>query len=355
MEAAFFRNSENTSKSVAFTQHLVLLLKQEIREKAGTASMKNNLISPKEFTINIDNDSDHERIVKLCYALSVRERVEIMKTLLESSQSLSDLSKKLNIPPSSMVRHLNALIEGGFVQQSFQPGPKGHTKYYAPTVRAFTILLKKTQKDESVKYEYVVEMPIGMFSHCHIKAPCGMLGAEGNIGLCDNPNHFFSPERMKAECIWFDSGFISYNFPTDFSRKQTLSEITFSLEICSETIYYNNHWPSDITVCINNKEVTTFTSPGDFGGRRGKYTPLYWPLTNTQFGLLEKITVNNDGVFMNNIFVSDKVRFDDLHICDGSSIKLDIGVKDDAKHKGGINLFGKNFGDYPQAIIMTLK
>ena len=317
--------------------------------------MSDILTPQKNFTVSVDNDDEHELIAKLCYALSSRERITIMKTLLDSSQSLSSLSKKLNIPPSSMARHIDALIDGGLIHQSFQPGPKGHTKYYAQSILSFTVSLEKTKEDELFKPEYVVEMPLGMFSHCHIKAPCGMIGTEGAIGGFDNPNRFFSPDRVKAECLWFDSGFISYNFPTDFPRKQVLSEITFSFEICSETIYYNNNWPSDITVCINNQEVTTFTSPGDFGGRRGKYTPLYWPLTSTQFGLLEKVTVNHDGVFVNNTLVSDKIRIADLNIYDGTSVKLDIGVKDDAKHKGGINLFGKNFGDYPQAIVMLMK
>ena len=106
---------------------------------------------------------------------------------------------------------------------------------------------------------------------------------------------------------------------------------------------------------VNDVEVTTFTSPGDFGGRRGKYTPSYWPVTSTQFGLLKKITVGSDGVFVDNSFVSDKVHFADLKIYDGSAIKLDIGIKDDATHRGGINLFGKNFGDFPQSIVMSLK
>ena len=49
------------------------------------------------------------------------------------------------------------------------------------------------------------------------------------------------------------------------------------------------------------------------------------------------------------------MKFDNLHILDGAAIKLTIGIKDDAVHKGGINLFGKNFGDYDQAIVMTIK
>ena len=197
-------------------------------------------------------------------------------------------------------------------------------------------------------------MPIGMFSHCHIKAPCGMTGAEESIEGFDDPNVFFSPNRVRAECIWFDQGFISYNFPTDFPRNGKQSQITFTFEVCSETMYYNNEWKSDITVRVNGVEVLTFTSPGDFGGRRGKYTPLYWPVESTQFGLLKRITVNESGVWEDNAFVTDQVRFSDLKIGENMSVRLDIGVKDDAEHKGGVNLFGKNFGNYPQAIIMTI-
>ena len=34
-------------------------------------------------------------------------------------------------------------------------------------------------------------------------------------------------------------------------------------------------------------------------------------------------------------------------------IALRIGIKEDAKHIGGINIFGEKYGDYPQGIIMT--
>ena len=101
--------------------------------------------------------------------------------------------------------------------------------------------------------------------------------------------------------------------------------------------------------------MVTFTSPGDFGGRRGNYTPQYWPITSTQFGLLKKITINEDGVFLDNKSVNKKITFKDLLLFDGSAIKLTIGIKDNAKHKGGINLFGKNFGDFNQAIVMKIK
>ena len=316
--------------------------------------MSDILTPQKNVTLSVDNDNCHALIAEFGRAVSVPERLAVLKCILLASKSVPDIAAELNLPASSVARHIDILDKAGLIYTSLQPGPKGHAKYCSQAVLSVTLSL---EADDSRKEDagYKVEMPLGMFSHCHIKAPCGMTGAEGKIADFDNPKIFFSPVRTKAECIWFDCGFISYNFPADFSDKQRFSEISFTFEICSETLYYNNNWPSDITVRVNDVEVTTFTSPGDFGGRRGKYTPSYWPVTSTQFGLLKKITVGSDGVFVDNSFVSDKVHFADLKIYDGSAIKLDIGIKDDATHRGGINLFGKNFGDFPQSIVMSLK
>lgn len=49
------------------------------------------------------------------------------------------------------------------------------------------------------------------------------------------------------------------------------------------------------------------------------------------------------------------VTFDSLRLLDGNAICFTIAVKEDARHRGGINLFGKHFGDYPQHILMRLR
>ena len=59
------------------------------------------------------------------------------------------------------------------------------------------------------------------------------------------------------------------------------------MEVCSEAPLYNLNWPSDMTVWINGVEIGTWTSPSDFGGERGQLTPEWWPLRNTQYGLLK--------------------------------------------------------------------
>lgn len=316
--------------------------------------MSDVLTPQKKVFLCVDNPADHELIAKMGRALSVPERVQIMKSLLNASKSIAAISKELDIPASSVSRHIDVLAEAGLVYVMFKPSPKGHIKYCSQAILEFAVSLEPVGTSQEKK-GYTVEMPIGMFSRCQIKAPCGMTGVEEYVESFDDPNVFFSPKRVQAECIWFDQGFISYNFPTDFPRDCRYSQITFSFEVCSETMYYNNEWESDITVCINQREILTFTSAGDFGGRRGKYTPLYWPVTSTQFGVLKRITVDEKGVWEDQVLVSDKVRFQNLKIGEDSTIRLDIGVKEDAVHRGGVNLFGRSFGDYPQAIVMSLK
>ena len=313
-----------------------------------------DIISPeKDILLSVANERDHAMIVKISHALSSPDRVRILKSLLNRPMNLSELSSELGIPVSSVSRHIDALNDAHLIFVNYQPGPKGHTKYCTQMVMSYTVSLDTERVDESKPDEFVAEMPVGLFSHCHINAPCGMTGATGNIGLFDDPSSFFLPERMNAECLWFDTGFISYNFPKPKDRE--INDISFSFEIGSEAVYYNNNWPSDITVSINDVEITTFTSPGDFGGRRGKYTPEHWPITSTQFGILKTFTVTKNGVFVDKTLTGTRVTSKDLKLDAGNAVKLTIGIKEDAVHRGGLNLFGKHFGDYAQAIIMTVK
>ena len=318
--------------------------------------MSENIIRSEKFiNLSVANPNDHEMIANIGKALSSPDRIKILYSLLSSPKHLSELSQELQIPISSVSRHIDALAEAKLVFVSYQPGLKGHTKFCSHQILGYTVLLENVEQKEFAEEEYVIEMPIGMFTHCLIRPPCGMNGKNSSIEQFDDPRTFFLPSRIKAECLWFDAGFVSYSFPAPPTAKKAFSQISFSFEICSEAIGYNTNWPSDITVSINNVEVCTFVSPGDFGGRRGRFTPKYWPVTSTQFGQLKTVTINEQGVFVDNALHNKNIKFADLKLYDGNAIKLTIGIKDDAVHKGGINLFGKHFGDFSQAIIMTLK
>ena len=318
--------------------------------------MSDIINTTKSLTLNMDDKNELERIRLIAHALSVQERLDIIKDLFDSSKSLTEIATDLDIPLSSVSRHLDALAEAGLVHITYRPGPKGHTKYASLSLVKYSVNLLPSKRSPSRLKEYVVDLNVGSFCEADIVAPCGMLSGHEAIEHFDDPKHFFSPMRFRAECIWFSEGFITYRFPANVLYHHKCSRISFSFECCSEAPCYNNDWPSDITVLINGVEVLTFTSPGDFGGRRGKYTPDFWPTSSTQYGFLKTVTVTQKGVFTDNdTFVHDHVTFSDLNLYECSNIEFKIGIKSDAVHKGGINLFGRFFGDYPQALQMRVK
>lgn len=308
----------------------------------------------KSLSFNIADDGEHERISKVCHALSVPDRLTILKFLIQKPKNLSDLSKDTLIPISSVSRHIDALCEAGLVTVNYQPGLKGQTKFCSVTALGIDLSLTP-RKSTGKKKEYVCEMPVGLYSECSVNAPCGMTGETKNIVEFDNPDAFFAPERAKAECLWFDTGFVTYSFPAQFAHNNPVSELSFSLEICSETNYYNDQWPSDVTVSVNGVEVAIITTPGDFGGRRGRYTPKHWPVGSTQYGVLKTVTINEEGVFVDDSRIQTAVTISSLGIKKSNSIRFTLQVKKDARYRGGINVFGKNFGDYPQAIVMKMR
>ena len=95
-----------------------------------------------------------------------------------------------------------------------------------------------------------------------------------------------------------------------------------------------------------------WTSPGDFGKRR-ESTPPTWSAGGAQYGLLTIWEIGSDGCYINHQKVGSRT-VEDLKIMDKNTILVRIGVKDDAVHKGGFNIFGKKFGDYGQDIIMSI-
>ena len=112
-------------------------------------------------------------------------------------------------------------------------------------------------------------------------------------------------------------------------------------------------WKSDITLWINGIEIGTYTSPSDFVGRRGRLNPAWWPDSLTQYGSLLIWQIKDNTLNINGIPHFGK-NLSKLDLTSSPYISLRIGVKNDASNKGGLNLFGKSFGDYPQDIMFKI-
>jgi predicted transcriptional regulator len=99
--------------------------------------------------------------------------------------------------------------------------------------------------------------------------------------------------------------------------------------------------------------VGTWTSPADFGGEAGRLTPEWWTPRNTQYGLLKFWHVNEresevDGMRLSGVTIRD------LKLNESPFISVRIGIKPDAEHVGGLNLFGSKFGNYPQDLVLRI-
>lgn len=308
-----------------------------------------------ELCLSINEEQHFPYIASIGNALSSIDRIRILNLLSQRPMAISELSTKLKLPISSVSYHIDILSEAQLVFISYQPGIKGHKKLCAKAALNIKINWQDVSSAPDKLQVETVEMPIGNYIDCNVSAPCGLAGRESAITPFDIPQLLFTPKRTAAQLLWFKSGYVAYKFPNYFFQKSNnYKRIAFSMEICSETNYCRSDWPSDITFWVNGFEVLTITSPGDFGGRRGIFTPEYWFINSTQYGILTEFSIDDRGVSLGNRLINKSVTFSDLKLHEGNGITFQLGVKPDAVHVGGLNLFGKYFGDYPQAIVMTL-
>ena len=298
--------------------------------------------------------SDTEATAKICKALSSETRLEILKCLVDKSMTISELAEAFYLPMSSMCLHIKTLSEANLITVVPKPGLRGSQKLCGiktanVTLDIFAHLNKLTRKPP-----VYVNLPIGHYSDCHILPPCGIASAASYVYYEDRPYGFYSPDRTDAALIWLTSGFLEYQFSNYPLQQDKVTQIEFSFEICSEAPGYNNNWPSDITVELNGKKITTFHIKGDYGGRKGIYNPSWWSESNTQYGEYKKIYITHQGCYADNQKTSDET-IKSLGLLDGYSFSFTLKVDPDSTNVGGMNLFGKHFGDYAQDIVMKVE
>ena len=298
--------------------------------------------------VNLD---DGKLLSSIGRALSSEVRIEILKLLKEKTLNINEIAEQLSIPPSSAAAHVKVLEEAELLHTHLQPAVRGSMKIC--NVAAEQLLI---HMDTSMRYEWkteVISMPIGHFVDYKVEPTCGIVTEKGRVGEEDEPRCFFDPDRVDAQLIWLGKGYLEYRFPNYFLANVKEKELELSMELCSEDHEYNLDCPSDITVWINGIKVATWNCPSDFGGRRGKWNPDWWPDKNTQYGMLKTWKLTEDGSYLDGEKKSNKT-IKQYHLFSDPYITVRIGMEEDAVHKGGINLFGECFGDYHQNILMKI-
>ncbi len=279
-------------------------------------------------------------------------RVNILETLMKGGKNVNEIAEFLNLPQSTVATNVAALEKAGLIETKTQKATRGSQKICYPIYEEYIVKFSEPRNEEDKIIE--VEMPVGLFIQYDVSPPCGMCSTEKIIGYLDSPRSFLEPERVKAGLIWFEKGFVEYQFPNNaFNKTKEITKLEITMELSSEVPGTNPNWLSDITVWVNNEEIGTWTSPGDFGDRRSNYTPNWWKLEGSQYGLEKSWSVTREGSYVDGVKVSS-VRLGDLRLPDHHSIKVKVGIKENAENLGGINIFGKGFGNYNHDIVLRL-
>jgi len=281
-------------------------------------------------------------------------RAQILRLLTGHDRlNVNEISHRLSLPQSTVATNIQVLEEAGLVVTETVKARKGQQKICSARYNEIVLRFEEQpRKRDSRLVE--VSMPLGLYTTAEVSAPCGLCSPDGIIGLLDVPDSFMDPARVQTALAWFGRGHVEYKFPNNARLlNRRVESIEFSMELSSEVPGTNVNWPSDITLWINDIDAGTWTSPGDFGDKRGVYTPAWWKLAGSQYGKLKTWRISDAGTFIDGVRISD-LTIDDFALERHHSIRMRIGIDQGAEHPGGVNIFGKGFGNYDQDILMRV-
>ncbi len=285
-------------------------------------------------------------------ALASESRARIIELLAERDMNINELSMALGIAQPSVTKHVQILEEAGLVVSDYLGGPQGTQKRCRRVHDRLVVEMAGQNPHADLVAE--IEVPIGMYTHVEAVPTCGLASPERFIGHLDNPVSFFLPDRASAQILWSSGGYVEYVFTNSLPLQAEIISVDLAMEVGSEAPGYNNDYPSDITVWLDDKEIGTWCSPSDIGGIRGRLNPSWWHDNLNQCGFLKVWQVDNKGTAIDGVKIST-VKIEDLNLHPWQTTRVKIGVKPDALNQGGFTLFGKGFGNYEQDLVLRFR
>lgn len=294
--------------------------------------------------IYITNIMDGQKIFE---ALSSPVRLQIVQLLhKERELNINDIAGKLNLTNSALTMHIKKLSDSGLLKVRLMPIPRGVQKLCSLTDDKLMIELIAEQ--DGGKF-YETEFDVGQYTGYRINPTCGLADGERLLGELDSPQAFSYPDRFRARVLWFTEGYVTYNFPNPILKMQDITELQISFEISGEAPGASDKYPSDIHFFINDIDLCTYRSPGEYFDRVGRFTPNWWFKNFGQYGRFKILAVNEEGTFLDGL-PAGGTRLSDLKLANNDDILFKISCEDRRECQGGVTLFGKSFGDYAQGI-----
>lgn len=279
-------------------------------------------------------------------ALASEVRLEILGLLAAGEMNVKELAEALKLSSAIVTMHVRKLERGGLIETKMVRKDRGTHKMCS--LRASQIEISLPDHTGTARPAYEHTIPVGHYSEYEVEPTCGLASLEGIIGQYDDPRYFMEPERMHAKMLWLGKGYVEYRIPNYLMAGQRAEEIEITMELGSEAPGVNENWPSDIQFYLNGVHVGMWTSPGDYGITRGRYTPAWWPTGVNQYGLLKVLRIQRQATFMDGQQISS-TGLQDI-AAERNHWTLRLAVEDSSTHVGGLTIYGEGFGNYNQDI-----
>ncbi len=280
-------------------------------------------------------------------ALGSEIRIDILTLLIRNGRmSMSSLAQALGISNGALTPHVRKLEACDLLRINTDTDKHGNLRVCEPHLDKILFVLGKSQAAQN---EFRAHLRVGQYTRCNVYPTCGLSTPSELIGKFDDPRYFTHPKRFEADILWLGKGFVEYMIPCVIPRRSSIEQISVSMELSSEAPGSNPYWPSDIHFYLNDTLLGVWTSPGDFADVHGLFTPDWWFSNWNQYGLLKTLMIRNDGTYIDDQKLSD-VTIDQLKVNAKAPMYLRLEVPDDARHVGGLTIFGRDFGNYNQDI-----
>jgi predicted transcriptional regulator len=283
-------------------------------------------------------------------ALASEVRLKIIELLQHEEMSIKELAEALGLSSAITSVHVTKLQKAGLVSCRNKRIQGGTYKFCSLSTQHLQINLAPAAAGSRKLVE--ISIPVGHYTDVQAHPTCGLASVEKLIGQYDDPRFFMDPERVHAGILWFGRGYVEYKVPNYLFLNQKLNEIEVSMELGSEAPNTDVRWPSDIRFFMNGSYLGKWTSPGDFGDRKGRLTPDWWPPDVNQYGMLKVLRINSNGTFVDGQRISE-LKIDDVD-WSSDSWSFRMTAEDTGHSRGGLTLFGRGFGNYDQDLLFRV-